>query len=67
MKANVGTIDRTFRILAGAALVVPAASGSIGPWGYLGAVPLLTGLFKYCPAYSLLGIDTCSLKKEAVS
>lgn len=64
MKANVGTVDRALRILAGAALIVPAANGNIGLWGYVGAVPLLTGLFKYCPAYSLLGINTCDLKKE---
>jgi len=67
MKANVGTVDRTFRILAGAALIVPAASGNIGAWGYAGVVPLLTGLFKFCPAYSLLGINTCVPKKEMVS
>jgi Inner membrane protein YgaP-like, transmembrane domain len=67
MKANVGTIDRTFRILVGAALIVPAASGNIGLWGYIGAVPLLTGLFKYCPAYSLLGINSCGLKKGIAS
>ena len=64
MKANVGTVDRAFRILAGVALIVPAASGKLGPWAYLGAVPLLTGLFKYCPAYSLLGIDTCDSRKQ---
>ncbi len=64
MKANVGTIDRAFRILAGAALILPAASGKIGPWAYIGAIPLLTGLFKYCPAYSLLGIDTVDLKRK---
>lgn len=63
MNANVGTIDRALRIVAGAVLIALAATGVVGAWGYLGAVPLLTGLFRFCPAYALLGVDTCGLGK----
>ncbi len=64
MKANVGTIDRVLRILAGIILIALAATGTVGIWGYIGVVPLLTGLFRFCPAYPLLGINTCGMKKQ---
>ena len=64
MKINVGTIDRTLRILAGLVLIALAATGTVGWWGWLGAIPLLTGLFRTCPAYSVLGINTCPLKRS---
>ena len=60
MKLNVGSIDRIVRIIAGLALIGLAVAGTIGPWGYIGVVPLLTGLIRVCPAYSLLGVNTCS-------
>lgn len=63
MNANVGTIDRALRIVAGAVLIALAATGVVGAWGYVGAVPLLTGLFRFCPAYAVLGVNTCGLGK----
>jgi len=63
MKVNVGTIDRFVRIATGIALIALAALGTIGPWGYIGVVLVLTGLLRVCPAYSLLGLNSCSLKK----
>jgi hypothetical protein len=59
MKVNVGTIDRTIRIIAGLVLIGLAIAGTIGVWGYIGVVLLLTGLFRVCPAYTLLGVKTC--------
>jgi hypothetical protein len=59
MKANVGTADRALRILAGVILIALTLSNTIGPWGWIGIVPILTGLFRFCPAYTLLGIRTC--------
>ena len=59
MQTKVGTIDRTLRILAGTAPVALAATGTIGPWGYVGVVPLTIALLGWCPAYTLFGIDTC--------
>jgi hypothetical protein len=60
MKCNVGTIDRTLRIAGGLILITLAAMGTIGVWGWIGLVPLLTGIFRFCPAYPLLGINSCS-------
>ncbi|MBO9676917.1 YgaP family membrane protein [Paenacidovorax monticola] len=64
MQANVGTIDRALRIIAGLILIALAATGTVGWWGWLGVVPLATGLFRFCPAYPLLGINTCPVKKD---
>ena len=64
MKVNVGNVDRIVRIVAGLALIGLAVAGTIGPWGYIGIVPLLTGLTRVCPAYSLVGVDTCSTGKK---
>jgi membrane-bound ClpP family serine protease len=63
MKANVGGIDRILRIAVGALLIVLAALSVIGAWGYIGIVPVLTGLFRFCPVYPLLGISTCPMKQ----
>lgn len=63
MKINVGTIDRTLRIVGGLALVALAATGTVGIWGWIGVVPLLTGVFKFCPAYAIFGMSTCPMNK----
>ena len=65
MKANVGGIDRVLRIVVGLIMVMLAAVGSIGPWGYLGLIVLATGVFRFCGAYTLIGINTCPIKKDA--
>ena len=59
MKNNVGGIDRILRIIMGAVLVILAATGQVGVWGWIGLLPLATGLMGWCPPYSLLGINTC--------
>ncbi len=64
MTVNVGNIDRIVRIVGGLALIGLAITGTIGVWGYIGVVPLLTALFRVCPAYSLLGINTCGVAKK---
>ena len=61
MIRNVGTIDRILRVGAGLLLVALAFAEKIGPWGYIGIVPLLTGLVGTCPAYMLFGIRTCAV------
>jgi hypothetical protein len=65
MDANVGTIDRTLRIVIGAVLLayaIPLGFPSTGwNWvGWIGVIPLLTGIFRICPAYRLLGLSTCA-------
>lgn len=62
MTSNVGGIDRILRIALGAGLAGAAATGIVGVWGWLGIVPLATGLIGWCPAYPLLGFSTCSKK-----
>jgi hypothetical protein len=62
MQRNEGTLDRTVRVVAGAALIALAAGGVIGVWGYIGIVPIVTGAFGSCPLYSLAGINTCGTK-----
>jgi hypothetical protein len=57
---NVGNLDRTLRILIGQTLVALAAIGTIGLWGFIGIVPLVTGVIAFCPLYTLLGIKTTS-------
>jgi hypothetical protein len=58
MKCNVGGIDRILRIVAGLVLIGLAITGTTGAWAWIGIVPLATGVFKFCPAYPLLGINT---------
>jgi hypothetical protein len=64
MKLNVGGIDRILRIVAGLALIALAATGTVGVWGYIGVVPLLTGIFQFCPAYAIFGLSTCPLHSK---
>jgi len=62
MTANVGNTDRIIRIVVGLALIVWALMG--GPvWAWIGVVPLATGLVRVCPAYSILGMNTCGTKQ----
>ena len=56
--ANVGSVDRVLHIIVGLALIGLAISGTVGVWGWIGAVPLVTAFLKYCPAYSIFGIKT---------
>ncbi|WP_037300941.1 YgaP family membrane protein [Rubritepida flocculans] len=56
---NVGGLDRVLRIAVGLLLIVAALAGWIGVWGWIGVLPLATGLLRTCPAYSLLGVNTC--------
>lgn len=58
MTMNIGTLDRAVRIISGVALLSVVFIGPRTLWGLLGLAPLLTGLFRWCPAYSLLGITT---------
>jgi hypothetical protein len=63
MAANVGGIDKIVRIVAGAGLIGATVAGMLPVWGYIGIVPLATGLLNWCPAYTLFGMNTCATKK----
>jgi len=63
MKSNVGGIDRILRIVAGLVLIGLTLTDNIGVWGWLGLVPLATGVIGWCPPYAIFGWNTCSTKK----
>lgn len=63
MPCNEGKIDRLLRIVAGLVLIALTQIGPMTPWGWIGVVPLLTGLVGFCPAYTLLGINTCKVSR----
>jgi hypothetical protein len=58
-KTNVGNLDRILRVVLGVVLIALVLVGPHTAWGWIGIVPLVTGLFRTCPAYSLIGINTC--------
>lgn len=60
MTHNIGTLDRSARIIIGIVLLMLVFVGPQTPWGLLGIIPLVTGLAGFCPAYRLVGINTCS-------
>jgi hypothetical protein len=62
MNQNVGGIDRILRIVVGLALIVLAATGTIGVWGWLGVIVLATGVVGICMPYTLFGFSTCAIK-----
>jgi hypothetical protein len=55
---NVGGADRIIRIVLGLVLIALVFVGPQTPWGWLGIVPLVTGLLRTCPLYSLIGVNT---------
>jgi hypothetical protein len=63
MTTNIGGMERILRIVIGLVLIGLSATGQVGVWGWLGLVPLATGLIGWCPPYSLLGINTCKSRK----
>jgi O-antigen ligase len=58
MKCNVGSVDRILRIVVGLVLIALALTGTVGVWGWFGIVPLASGVLKFCPAYTLLGVNS---------
>lgn len=64
MQRNVGSMERAVRVIAGLGLLSLAFVGPQTPWGWIGLLPIVTGLSGWCPAYSLFGINTCSVKKN---
>ena len=61
MKANEGTMDRVLRILVGLGLLSLIFVGPQTMWGLVGLVPLLTGVFGFCPLYKVFGLSTCPI------
>ncbi len=59
MSTNEGTLDRGIRIVLGLVLIWLAVTGRWSPWGWIGVLPLITGIVGFCGLYQLLGIKTC--------
>lgn len=57
---NIGTPDRIARFVIGALLIVLAITGVIGAWGWIGILPIATAAINFCPAYRLIGVNTCA-------
>ena len=62
MPRNEGTIDRALRVILGLVLIALVFVGPQTVWGWIGIVPLLTGLVGFCPLYRLVGINTCPMR-----
>lgn len=63
MKKNEGLLDRTARTILGLSLISAALTGPQTPWGFIGIIPLVTGIVGYCPLYTLFGVRTCAIRK----
>jgi hypothetical protein len=61
---NVGTIDRILRVIVGLAVISLVFIGPKTQWGWIGLIPLATAAFRFCPLYTVLGINTCQLPKS---
>ena len=67
MLQNVGSVDRVIPVAAAVALIGATLFEAIGPWGWIGVVPLVAGLFRFCPAYLSFGFSTCAAKTSTSS
>lgn len=63
MNKNLGTLERFFRIALGIALVGGSLTGLLGDWGWVGIVPIATGLVGFCPLYKVCGCERCAAKR----
>ncbi|MDE2612104.1 MAG: DUF2892 domain-containing protein [Burkholderiales bacterium] len=63
MQTNIGSLNRLVRVIVGLVLIGLTLAGTIGVWGWIGVVPLVTGAVGWCPAYRLLGIHGGAAKK----
>lgn len=62
---NEHVVERVIRVVLGIGLLSLVFVGPQTPWGYVGLLPLVTGLLGSCPLYTLLGVSTCGLKQDA--
>jgi len=61
---NEGSADRVIRVVIGLGLLSIVFVGPQTPWGWIGVVPLLTGIVGFCPLYRIVGINTCGLPRR---
>jgi hypothetical protein len=60
MKCNINGIDGVLRVIVGIVLITLSLMGTIGWWGWLGLILIATGLFRFCPMYTMLNLSTCN-------
>lgn len=60
MDANMGGKDRLIRVAVGLAMIGLAMLDVIGPWGWIGIVPLVSAALGWCPVYMAIGLSTRS-------
>lgn len=63
MRENIGSTDRAVRIIVGLGLLGLIFFEPVGWWGLIGLVPFLTGIIRYCPLYSLIGLNSCAVPR----
>ena len=61
---NVGNTDRALRVFTGSLLILLALLNVIGPWGWIGLAPIATGVLRFCPAYTVLGLRSCPIEQK---
>jgi hypothetical protein len=64
MNKNVGGVDRILRVVVGLLLIALAATGTVGAWGYVGIVPIVTAAIGWCPAYLPFGFSSCKTRSD---
>ncbi len=64
MKSNCGGIDRGVRVILGLVLIALVFVGPQTPWGWIGIIPLATGLIGFCPLYAVIGVSTCAVEEK---
>jgi hypothetical protein len=62
---NEGTTDRILRVILGVGLLALVFDGPQTPWGWIGLVPLVTGLVGSCLLYTMLGLNTCPMTRKS--
>lgn len=63
MKTNAGMVDRVIRVIVGVVLLALVFVGPQTVWGWIGVIPLVTGLIGFCPLYKIFGLSTCPIGK----
>lgn len=63
MKTNAGMVDRVIRVIVGVVLLALVFVGPQTVWGWIGIIPLVTGLIGFCPLYKIFGLSTCPISK----
>ena len=61
---NEGMVDRSIRVILGVVLISLVFIGPQSPWGWVGLVPLITGIIGFCPLYKIVGLNTCPITRK---